>query len=162
MTELRLSLADNATIEYEGRVFNTGTTGTEVMADWEDRQCQKTYERLIRVGIAMKMPTARQDAIDAIARLSAQGEFDFYGETSQKKMDTVDGLKLLFFIRIRQCHPDVTKKTIDAMIDAEFERTLRLQHEREQAALEAILPNDEAPAGAKDDASAGAPLSLAS
>ena len=57
----------------------------------------------------------------------------------------------MFFIRIRQNHPDVLKKTINAMIDKSLETALRIQFEKEQAAMESVLPNAEAPAGAKSE-----------
>ena len=146
MTELRLALGENGRIEYEGVVYNTGATTLEVMAEWEDWLATETLDRQIRIN--RNRQNGEMKAIKAVAELSAEGVFDFYGELSEKRISTPSGLKQLFFIRIRQNHPDILKKTINAMIDKNLETALRLQFEKEQAALETILPNDQAPPGA--------------
>lgn len=146
MTELRLALGDNGNIEWEGVVYNTGSTSLEVMAQWEDWLAGETLERQIR--LLRKTQNGEMKAIKAVAEMSAEGVFDFYGEVSEKRINTPSGLKQLFFLRILQNNDKVTKKTVNAMIDAKLANQLRLQWEKEQAALDAILPNAEAPTGA--------------
>lgn len=150
MTELRLALGDNGTIEYEGVVYQTGTTSVEVMAEWEDWLASESLDRLIRIN--RNRPNGEMKAIKAIAEASAEGVFDFYGESSEKRINTPSGLKQLFFFRIRQNHPQVLKKTINEMIESKVGAELKLRWEKEQAAVDAILPNGEAPGGAKDAA----------
>lgn len=159
MTELRLALGDNGKIEWEGVVYHTGATSLEVMAQWEDWLAGETLERQIR--LLRKTQNGENKAIKAVAEMSAEGVFDFYGETSEKRINTPSGLKQLFFLRILQNNDKVTKKTVNAMIDAKLANELRLQWEKEQAALDAILPNAEAPAGAISE-STGLPSSPAS
>ena len=158
MTELFLALnQEGGRIEWKGKVYYTGATTLEVMAEWEDWLASETLERQIR--LLRKVHGGEDKAIRAVAQMSAEGVFDFYGETSESRMRKPSGLKQLFFIRIKQNHPDVVKATINEMIDHHLEKALMLEYKKEQASLEALLPNDEAPPGAE---SAGAPSLLAS
>lgn len=160
MTELWLALSENGTIEFRGVVYNTGGTTLEVMADWEDWLAGEALDRLLRVNLRRQreekaIQNGEAKAIKAIADLSAEGVFDFFGETSEKRLKTPSGLQQLFFLRIRQHHPDILKKTINEMVDSKIAAQLKVQWEKEKAAADAILPNAEAPQEGPKDASNG-------
>lgn len=154
MTELQQALALEGTVEADGVVYRIGGTTLEVMAGWEDWLASETLDRLLR--IHGKRPNGETQAIKTVADQSAEGAFDFFGELSQKRMSTLTGLKMLVYLRIRQNHKDVPKKTIDAVVEKDWE-AMFLHLRKEMAAQESLLPNDAAPeTGQSPNESAGA------
>ncbi len=148
MTELRLALGEDGTLTgKDGIAYPTGPTSLEVMAEWEDSLFNETLQRLKRS--LAKDPNGEMKALKTVAEMSAEGSFDFYGETSQKRIWTPSGIKRLLFFRIKQKSPDVLKKATDAIIDEIMAEDFRKQYEKELAAMDAILPNAEAPTGAE-------------
>ncbi len=161
MTELQQALALDGTVTADdGTEYRLGGTTAEVMGGWEDFLASETLDRLLR--IHGKRPNGEAQAIKAVAEMSEEGAFDFFGESSQKRMQTLSGLKRLVYLRIKQNHPDVPKKTIDAVVEREWE-TLFREIQKEMAAQDALLPNDEAPeTGQSLNVSAGEASSLKS
>ena len=154
MTELGQALSLGGTVEHNGKVYPVGPTTTEVIARWEDWLANETLQRVER--LLSKKPDGAQQAIRIVADQSAEGVFDFYGEASRKRIGELSGLKMLTYFRVAVKMPAVTKKEIDELVDATWEQLYREQ-QKEQAALAALLPNDEAPVGANQSVSAGAP-----
>lgn len=151
MTELWLALGKGGTVEFEGKVYQTGQNTFEVIAGWEDWLASRALEPLLRLNA--KKIDGEVKSYKAVGEMAAQGKFDFYGTVSEERMNTPSGAIQLFFLRIRQNHPDITKEIIARMIESNLADELKKQYQKEQAALDAILPNVEAPAVV----SAGAP-----
>ena len=103
MTELSgvvsKAYADEGIIEDGGEVFHTGKTTLEVMAEWEDWLANDALERMLRM--LRKQPGGEDKAIKAIATMSAEGAFDFYGQTSATKLGTPSGIKQLIYLRVK-------------------------------------------------------------
>ena len=157
MTELQQALALEGSLEYEGVVYRFGGTTLEVMARWEDWLADETLQRMER--LLARKPDGAQQAMRIVADQSAEGVFDFYGATSSRRMRELSGLKKLVFFRIAQNHPDVQKKVVDAIVERDWEVIYR-EIQKEFAALEALLPNADAPeTGASRSESAGGPRS---
>lgn len=149
------------TIEYEGQVYKIGPITVEVIAAWEDWLAGIAFDTIARVVSRSRGPNAEGRVIEAVTKLSAAGEFDFFGEASQRRMETLVGQQKMTYFRIKQHHPNVEAKTVSDLVEKQWEK-LALAYQKHLAAQAAALdPNAPAPAqpGANPSESGGEPSS---
>ena len=100
MTELQQALATETTIEWEGVVYRVGGITLEVMAAWEQWLAGETLDKMIL--LLGKHKDGEEKAIRAVAKLSASGEFDYFGDPSQDRLRTMAGQKKLRVLEHRR------------------------------------------------------------
>ncbi len=152
MSELSKALGAESTIESDGIVYRVGGITLEVMSKWEDLLAGDTLDRMLK--ILGKHKDGEDKAIQAVAKLSAAGEFDYFGEASQNRLRTMKGQQDLVFLRVKQHHPTIEKKIIQDFVEkhwAELYRTVLA----ELIAMEQSLPNAPAPTTGATNESAG-------
>lgn len=157
MTELQNVLAAESTIEWEGVVYRVGGITLEVILAWEQWLATETLDKmLLMLG---KHRDGEEKAIMAVAKLSASGEFDYFGEPSQNRLRTMAGQKKLVYFRVKQhCHT-VEEKIVANVVEKSWSELYRAVL-AELVAMEKTLPNVPAPAtGANPSESAGEPSS---
>jgi len=157
MSELQQALATETTLEADGVVYRVGGITLEVMSAWEQWLASETLDKmLVLLG---KHRDGEERAIQAVANLSASGEFDYFVEPSHNRLRTMAGQKKLVYFRVKQHHPTIEAKVISDFVEkswAELYRAVLL----ELVAMEKTLPNVPAPTtGASPNDSAGAPSS---
>ena len=143
MTELSQALGLEGTVEHGGKTYRLGPITLEVMGAWEDWLAGETLDRLLR--FAARSGGSRAEAFDSVAKLSAEGVFDFFGETSQKRLTQLSGQKKITYFRILQHHPDIDSKTVAEIVEAEWDK-LFLLVQKDLAAQLALDPNEGSPA----------------
>lgn len=149
MTELQKSLATETTIEWEGVVYRVGGITLEVVSKWEEWLASDTLERMLR--LLGKHRDGEERAIRAVAKLSASGEFDYFGDPSQDRLRTMAGQKKLVFFRVAQHHPTVEAKVVSDFVEKSWADLYRIVL-AELIAMEQSLPNAQAPkTGAKSE-----------
>lgn len=142
MTELQKALGTESTIEWEGVVYRVGGITLEVMAKWEEWLASDTLERMLR--LLGKHRDGEEKAIQSVAKLSASGEFDYFGEPSQNRLRTMAGQKKLVFFRVAQHHPTVEAKIVSDFVEKSWAELYRIVL-AELVAMEQSLPNVQAP-----------------
>lgn len=143
MTELQLLLAKEGEFVHGGETYRVGPISVEVMEAWQSYLAGQAHALLLTV--LPKTAEGRAEANLAVAKLGAAGEFDYFSESSQERMRTMNGMKKLILFRTRPFHPDVSPATIADVIEKEWEAISN--YIRQENAVEAAhLPNDEAPA----------------
>lgn len=158
MTELQQSLATERTFEHEGVTYRIGAVTFEVMAAWEDWLAGETLDRMLK--LLGKHRDGEEKAVAAVARLSAAGEFDYFGSASGDRMRTLSGQKKLAYFRVKQHHNSIEPRVIAEIIENDW-LALHRAMLADIVAHEAVNPNAQAPAatGAKTNESAGEPSS---
>ncbi len=139
MTEIQEALGEVATLEIDGKTWNVGPTTVEVIRQWEQWMQQETMGAMYR-SVGGLGPDALQGAFDAVARLAANGDFDFFGESSLRRMNTIEGKTKLLYWRLKPNHPEIDERTVRGWVEKEAVKIGRALMERSQ------VPNSEAPA----------------
>lgn len=158
MTELQQVLATETTIEWQGTVYRVGGITLEVMNAWQNWLASETLDRMLL--LLGKHKDGEDKAINAVAKLSAAGEFDYFGDASQNRLRTMAGQKKLVYFRVAQHCPTVEPKIIADFVEKQWGDLYKAVL-ADLIAMEATLPNAEAPktTGASQNESAGEPSS---
>jgi len=154
MTELGKALGTETSIESDGVVYRVGGITLEVMAKWEEELAADTLKKMLL--ILGKHKDGEEKAIQAVAKLLAAGEFDYFGEPSQNLLRTMKGQQRLVYLRVKQHHTTIERKVIEDFVEkswAELYRTVLA----ELIAMEQSLPNAPAPTTGAKNESAGEP-----
>lgn len=146
MTTIQEALGETASLEIGGKTYQVGPTTVEVVRQWEQWMTQETMAKMISASSPLG-PDIMPMAFDAVARLAAKGEFEFFGEASLHRMNTIDGKAKLLFWRMVPNHPDVQEKDVRAMVETEAIKVAMALRERQN------LPNAEAPSEGPNQAS---------
>jgi hypothetical protein len=158
MTELQQALATESSIEWEGVSYRLGGITLEVMSKWEQWLATDTLERMLQ--LLGKHRDGEEKAIRAVAKLSASGEFDYFGDASQDRLRTMAGQKKLAYFRVAQHHATVEPRIVAEFVEKAWAGLYRAVL-AELIAMEQSLPNAEAPktTGANPSDSGGEPSS---
>ncbi len=150
MTEIQEALGETTTLEIDGKTWNVGPTTVEVIRQWEAWMAQEAAITMDRAFSGLG-PAAVDRAYDAVARLANNGEFEFFGESSLRRMNSLEGKTKLLYWRLKTNHPEIEERIVRGWVEKEAVKIGRAMMERSQ------VPNSEAPAtpGANLDESDG-------
>lgn len=157
MTELQRALATESEIQHDGITYRLGGITLEVMAAWEQWLAGETLDKMLT--LLGKHRDGEEKAIRAVAKLSASGEFDYFGDPSQDRLRTMAGQKKLVYFRVKQHHQTIEPKIVSDFVEKAWSELYRAVL-TELVAMEQNLPNVPAPkTGASPNESAGEPSS---
>lgn len=154
MTELQQVLAAETTIEYQGIVYRVGGITAEVIDAWQNWLAGETLDRMLF--LLGKHKDGEDKAVHAVAKLSAAGDFDYFGDASQDRLRTMKGQKKLVFFRVKQHHQTIEEAVIAEFVEKQWSELYKAVL-ADLVAMEATLPNAEAPktTGANQSESVG-------
>lgn len=147
MTEIQQALAMEDEIVEGGVTYRVGGITAEVISRWESELATETYELLLKVS------GNQAAALETVGRMSVEGVFDFIGESSWKKIGTLEGRKKLMYLRVRQHHKTIDPKVIYNIVENNWAELAKI--ELKERAAESARPNEQAPTGANQSVSGG-------
>ncbi|HWH79615.1 MAG TPA: hypothetical protein VNT76_19685, partial [Candidatus Binatus sp.] len=118
MTDIQEALREESILELEGKTWRVGPTTVEVIRQWEQWMQQETMAIMLRAVGPLGME-AQRGAFDSVARLAANGDFDFFGEPSLRRMGTVEGKTKLLYWRLQPNHLDLDEKKVRGWVETE-------------------------------------------
>lgn len=125
-SELSKALGAEETVEYEGKLYKLAPPDRlEVVAAWEewlgDQALDFLLHRLARLGA-----NGMTNALEATAKMYAEGKFDFMGEVSNQRLFTLEGQKKFVGLRLKLMDATVTDDMVKRVVEGRWEHLARV------------------------------------